>query len=62
MILIFNKYIARDPFGVRPMYIGTNNEDIVVISSLLKQTEGFAKISEQQIFLLVPILIFIFHQ
>ena len=34
-------YAARDPFGVRPMYIGTNNEDIVVISSLLKQTEGF---------------------
>ena len=34
-------YAARDPFGVRPMYIGTNNDDIVVISSLLKQTEGF---------------------
>lgn len=34
-------YAARDPFGVRPMYIGTDKQDVIVISSLLKQIEGF---------------------
>lgn len=34
-------YAARDPFGVRPMYISSDKQNVVVISSLLKQHEGF---------------------
>ena len=34
-------YAARDPFGVRPMFIGTNNDELVVISSILNQIDKF---------------------
>ena len=30
-------YIARDPFGVRPMYYGNTDDRLVVFSSILKQ-------------------------
>ena len=30
-------YVARDPFGVRPLYYGKTNEELFVFSSLLKQ-------------------------
>lgn len=33
-------YIARDPFGVRPMYYGNTDNQLVVFSSLLKQVTG----------------------
>jgi len=33
-------YIARDPFGVRPMYYGNNSDGTLVFSSLLKQVSG----------------------
>ena len=33
-------YIARDPFGVRPLYYGQTRDKYVVFSSLLKQVSG----------------------
>jgi asparagine synthase (glutamine-hydrolysing) len=36
-------YIARDPYGVRPLYFGKTNEDLMVFSSLLKQVSGLCR-------------------
>ena len=30
-------YVARDPFGVRPLYYGKTNDELMIFSSLLKQ-------------------------
>ena len=34
-------YVARDPYGIRPLYIGINQSKYIVISSLLKQINNF---------------------
>ena len=36
-------YIARDPFGVRPMYYGQTHDELIVFSSILKQVSDLCK-------------------
>lgn len=36
-------YVARDPFGVRPLYYGKTNNDLLVFSSLLKQVTNLCQ-------------------